>query len=225
MIGAKASTLITKVETELSQVSGLGTQLYSDDRILQLLNNTFMLVSRKLWWPELMQWNTYTLDGTTGRPTTATPYLEYQDIRAIFGFDRFRGLAALPRDIDPSFIAGNIPRFREGKDGTNDSIPFQIRPFTAQGTISVHGRVLPSQCASGGPGFVSTDTIPFDPLVLIYGSAFQYVVDDGSNPGSIDKFKMLFERALQTQIDSYNQEPIELDPRIIRTPYQWLELP
>jgi hypothetical protein len=216
--------LLAKVETELSQVSGYGTQTYGDDRILQLIWNTFQVCAKKVWWPHLMQWNQYALDGVTGKPTTAQKAVVFGDIRAVFppqaSSMRGRPLSRLPNDLNPFALVGAVARYIEGLDGvTNeDAKVFRVWPLTATGSVAVHERVIPAT-------FLPTDNVPFDDLALIYGACWQYFVDDGSNPRSEVKFQDLYNLRMKQLLDDYNNKPIELDPRISMTVDTWVELP
>lgn len=223
------SDLITTIETELSQVPGLGTQLYSDARVQQLITTCFKLYSQEAWWPEMMQWSYPVLDGVTGN-VTGLPFANYGDIRAVFpptnvGY-RGRPLPELSRDLNPQLILGNVPKFIEGKaisinpnTKLSNNDPLQIYPITSTGTLAIHGRVMPAL------PFKVTDDVSLDDLLITWAACWMYMVDDGSNPASIQKFEMLADKRLLQLKDTYNNKPIDLDPRIHRTVDTWAELP
>lgn len=225
-MSSTAGQLLTAIETELSQVSGFGTQLYSDDRILQLITNAFKDAVQEVWWPETMQWAYPVLDGVTGI-VRGLPFSNYGDIRAVFpptniGM-RGRPLPNMSMDLNPQLILGSVPKFIEGRattmtNGVANLDPLQVYPITSTGVLAIQGRVMPSL------PFAITDTVPFDDLMITYSAAWMYSVDDGSNPGSESKFERLMNRRMKLIKSSYNNKPIDLDPRIHRTVDSWTEL-
>jgi hypothetical protein len=63
----KAGDIVKAVIVELSQVPGIATQVYAADRILQYVQDAFLLEIEEIWWPQYMQYfGPVALDGTTG---------------------------------------------------------------------------------------------------------------------------------------------------------------
>ena len=65
-----------------------------------------------------------------------------------------------------------------------------------------------------------------DNQVLILGTCYDFLADDGSNPGAEDKFRNMFESRLRSLKNQYNNAPISLDPITDRTQsFQFVEIP
>lgn len=218
------SDLVTDVQRELSQVPGIGTQAYSEDYIVQLLTAGFKVVFREEFWPHLSEWFQKTLDGSTGQWSGAgVDVYVLQDVRCVYGpKDRYRPLPHLPRHINPYEIAGTTPRYVEGRNGASTGKPFRIWPLAATGTITFQARVMPDDEVFLSS---SSDEVPFDDLTLVYYAAWQYIENDGSNPGQAEKLKNMFEARLAQEKKNLANLPIDLDPRMAQSNSEWVELP
>lgn len=210
--------LITDVEKAIYQSAGPAVQLYSQDIIMQHLQDAFDHIFTKRWWPQFRAREVLTLDGVTGYPTTPLVNIKlYEDIRYVYPDIGSRPLSKLPLAINTlsnSFNNGTTARWIEG-DVNN---VFRVWPSTSVGQISVVGRSRPDP-------FIITDTVPLDATMLRHFAAWSYFTDDAANPSSADKHRGLFEtRLAQFEDDSFN-EPVMLDPCATRIPTEWNESP
>ena len=197
--------LITDVTNRLSMVPGVGAQLYADDRIALMLQHKFNVLFDEVFWHQFMVWETMTLDGTLGVVTTdlTDKIKRFEDIRAIFPDNSNSALPILATTINPFELAGTSPI---NYDGLNDATKvFQIWPKASTGNLIVHYRVKPDD-------FVSENEVKFDDEALILGSTYDYLEDDGTNPGATQKFQALFESRLRQLKNLRSQAPISLDP-------------
>lgn len=218
--------LIQRTITTLAQVPGSGTQLYSEDRIQELIQQVYTINSDKFWIPEQMNWLSAALDGTAGLPATDwTDINSYKDIRAIFFNTSQRPLPRLPSDMNPFTVTGTTGRFQEpiaraNEPSSTSTRLFRIWPLTATGTVRVHARLRNTNL------FRDPDNvIYFDDVALINGTAFMYSADDGANPGSVAKFQRLYDDRIVEIQDNLNRQPIILDPRSPTAGDQWTEWP
>src|SRR6185436_19648934 len=84
------SDIVNAVITELSQVPGIATQIYSAGRIQQHVQNALKLEMEELWWPDYMTYiGPIPLDTGTGKLTQdlvgpLATITEYRDIAAVF---------------------------------------------------------------------------------------------------------------------------------------------
>lgn len=210
--------LITDVEKALYQSAGPSVQLYSQDIIMQHLQDAFDHIFTKRWWPQFRKRETLTLDGVTGYTTTLPVYIKlYEDIRYVYPDTGSRPLSKLPLGINTlsnGFNNGSTARWVEG-DAANI---FRVWPAGSVGQVSVVGRARPDP-------FIITDTVPIDATLMRHFAAWSYFVDDSSNPDAAEKHRNLFETRLQQfESDSFN-EPIMLDQNSTRVPTEWNEAP
>ena len=210
--------LITEVEKALYQSAGPSVQLYSQDIIMQHLQDGFDHIFTKRWWPQFRARETLTLNGTTGYPTTPLVFIKYyEDIRYVYPAVGSRPLSKLPLAINTlsdQFNNGNVPRWIEG-DVTNI---FRVWPTGSTGQVSVVGRARPNP-------YVITDTVPMDSTLMKHFAAWAYFTDDSSNPDAAEKHRGLFETRLQQFEDDSFNEPIMLDANSVRIPTEWNESP
>jgi len=199
------STLISDVIIELSQVSGTAVQTYSEDRIARLLQQTFNLCFDKLWWPDYMEWKSYTLDGSTGLVTdTITDVTRYTDYRVFYPGTDHKPLRELPKNMNPYALSGTYPRYVSASATANKL--FQVWPTLSTGTIRAHARIRPTD-------FAATDVVKLDKDLLVYGAAMSYATSDGGNPPEAQLLLQKFQNRLKEVRASISQ-PVELDWRM-----------
>ena len=204
---ATFADLITRATRRLSMVPGLGTQIYAEDVIADIIQQRFNMLYKQAWWPQFMSWQTWTLDGTTGRVTdTITSLLKgdepFEDIRAIWptSSDTDVPLPRLPGDVVPTTLTGTEPYYYE-PDNTKI---FRILPTTATGTLELHVRTRPDD-------FTDDSTVDFNAEVLVFGACWDYVLDDGTNPEQAENFRMLYEGELHDYKARRNTDRVPLN--------------
>ena len=197
--------LVTRTEQRLSMVAGTSVQLYSEDRIAEMIQHKFDVLFIEAWWPQFMTWYTWTLDGTNGQVTVDVTNIikDYQDIRRIFPSGSNTPLTELGSTVNPLQLSGTTPMHFESDIATDKR--FHIWPKTATGNIIVHVRTKPAT-------FISSDEINFDEQALILGAAYDYAEDDGTNPGGTEKLQNLFEARVQQSQSQLNDAPLSLNP-------------
>ena len=218
MVDKTLGEIITRCQRELSQVPGLAVQIYAQDALADKIEAAYLFAfdDTNTKWKRFLTFADYTLDGTTGRAveTVSTLFKSYEHIHSVFPFaydtplDKWSGL------VNPNNISGSTPR-QVTRDNTN---VFRVFPLASTGKVTVVGRTqadLP---------FALNDTVPFDFLALTYFACWQYAIDDGSNPGAVEKFKALFDLRYKALRDAEQQEAVSLNPRRTKYPTQWEEL-
>jgi len=212
------SDLIQDTIDELAQVAGAGVQRYAEDLIASKLITTFDMVFDQLWWGGYMEWYQRTLDGTDGVVTEAlTDVNKFDDVRAVFIGNSDVQLTITSSTINPFIITGTTPRFiEELSEDTPDKI-IQFWPKTATGTVVVHARKHPVT-------FNPTDIVKIDRSLMKLGAAWQYLEDDGTNPGASEKEHNMFETRLSQLVKRHNSQPIILDPQTSVLPEEWTVL-
>ena len=218
MVDKTLGELITLCERELSQVPGQAVQLYAQDTLADKITSAYLFFfdDTKVRWKRFITFETYTLDGTTGRvtETVSDTFKEYSHIFSVFPEDWDTPLHMWTGLRNPNNIAGSVPS-QITSDNTN---VFRVFPLASTGQVTVVGRTqatLP---------FALDDTVPFDYLAILYFSCWQYALDDGSNPGAVEKFQALFDQRYKQLSNAEQQEGVALNPRSFKYPTRWEEL-
>ena len=60
--------------------------------------------------------------------------------------------------------------------------------------------------------FEPADIVPMDDQLLILGAAYDYLEDDGTNPGQTEKFRNYYNDRLRQLLSQENDEEIPLSP-------------
>ena len=181
--------IVTKVLQRLALVEGLDAQIYAEPRIQLAIQHKFDLIFREYWIPEYTTYQEpFLLDGTTGFVVDdlSSKIKDWRDIHSIFHENSHKPMPKAPmsvRDIDV-----NYPSIRPA--ATNPAKMFRVLPATTTGKVYITYRTKPDDFEEDG------DEIFIDTQLLLLGSCWDVLEDDGTNPGASDKFKMLFQDAL-----------------------------
>ena len=182
-----------------------------------MIQHKFDVMFEDVWWNQFMYWLDATLDGTTGvvtvdvsalttgSPPVAIPLVRFEDIHSIFPENSDRPLPRFPDFVNPDNVTGTTPRYIEAV-GDAQKI-FRILPLTADEPIKIHYRSMPDH-------FVTGETVNFDSQALVLGSAYDYLEDDGTNPGATEKMSNMFESRVRQLKKSRAWLPHKLDPRV-----------
>lgn len=181
--------IVTKVLQRLALVEGLDAQIYAEPRIQLAVQHKFDLIFREYWLPEYTTYQeVHTLDGLTGQITDSLQdkLNDWRDLHSVFWESSHRPLPLAPmtaRDIDiqyPSLrpLANNITKW------------FKILPPTTIGKVYITYRTKPVDFMK------DSDPIMLDTQLLLLGTCWDVLEDDGTNPGAADKFRILFQDAL-----------------------------
>jgi hypothetical protein len=181
--------LVTKVLQRLALVEGLDAQIYAEPRIQLAVQHKFDLIFREYWIPEYTTWQEpYTLDGVNGTITgdLTDKVNDFRDIHSVFWEGSHKPLAIAShaiRDVDI-----NYPSIRSY--ATNMTKMFKVMPVTTTGAVFVSYRTKPDDFEE------DSDQIFMDTQLLLLGTCWDVLEDDGTNPGASDKFRVLFQDAL-----------------------------
>jgi hypothetical protein len=201
------SQIIQSVIVRLSQVPGTSVQSYSEQRIAAMVQHKFDVLFDLEWWPQFNAWTTTSLDGVAGLPVADFTNVinRPQDIRAIY-VDTFpKPLPYLPAHLNPYTITGTRVRYIEFIN--TPAKVFRVWPATALvDNLHINYRTKPD-------AFISTDVVPFDAQALILGTTYDYAEDDGAVPGSIEKYKVMFDSRVEQLRLALHEAPIEVYDR------------
>ena len=209
--------LIQQVIRRIGQVTGSAVQTYAEDLVGDMIQHKFDVMFEEVWWNQFMYWLDGTLDGTTGVVTVdvstlTNPLVRFEDIHSIFSENSNRPLPRLPDFVNPDNVTGTTPRYIEAVG--NVQKVFRILPLTATKPIKIRYRSMPTHFAVG-------ETVDFDSQALVLGSAFDYLEDDGTNPGATEKLSRMFESRVRQLKKSRAWLPHKLDPRVEDSVDEW----
>lgn len=218
MIELTLEEILTRVQNDLYQAAGPSVQLYSESLLVQKISDAFVTLANdpEVRWKQFRIFNRYTLDGTTGRTTVPLNaiFKAFGDIYAIFPDKTNQPLTYIGTKDNPYMLTGSYPL-----KYIRDSIDIvRVIPNTAVGDIIVVGKSVVQ------PPFELSDTIPFDYIALGNYVCWQYSIDDGSNPGMAEKFRVLFESRYQAIKKEENTENIQLSGYSNPVPSRWEEV-
>ena len=181
--------IVTKVLQRLALVEGLDAQIYAEPRIQLAVQHKFDLLFREYWIPEYTTWQEeMTLDGASGVVTAdlSTRIKDFRDLHSVFHEGSYKPLPMAPLSTRDADI--NYPSIRQL--GTNPTKWFKILPTNTVGKVWISYRTKPDDFEEDG------DEIHMDTQLLLLGTCWDVLEDDGTNPGASDKFRVLFQDAL-----------------------------
>lgn len=208
MADLTVTELSQKIITRISQVPGTGVQLYSEDRIADMIQQRFDMIFYDYAWAQFQSmYLNATLDASTGVVTqNLAPYFKnYRDIDFVFWDQDINPLPEAPRRFNPATVTGTRGRFI--RPNPNPQKLFQLLPLASDGIVHVVGRLKPDN-------FEPSTVVPFDSLAMILGVTGDYLEDDASNPGAAEKFNMWFEQRIAQLKEVENGKDQPLDARL-----------
>lgn len=210
MAGTSIGDIVADVITEISQVPGVATQVYSQDRIRQFVQNAWLLEIEEMWWPQYRWTQTVAIDGGVLQDDLQGPisYIDdWADIQAVFPEGSNRKLRELPQSVNPTALVSGMQSWYIAPDYTFAHRPFRVYPSDSTGNVTVVARQMHSLP-------FTTDTVVYlDRLLLMYDACWMYTVDDGTVPAQVNKFQMLAGNRRKKMIAGQAQQPLQLDPR------------
>lgn len=208
------SDLVQRTVTRLSMVAGVAVQVYAEDRIAEMIWHKYKLVRDELWWDDLMDYVTLTQDDN-GRPVENVvrqlPQSPVGDEIVINAFSdiqfawspHVRGpLKAMSRRYNPS---GYMRQGRTMWIGADHEKVVRFYQFTPGLTMTLRVKRY-------YPYFQPDDVVPMDDQLMILGAAYDYLEDDGINPGQTEKFRNMFNERLARLKSEENEKEIPLSP-------------
>lgn len=200
----------------LGEVTGVGTQLYSEPRMIKDAGRAFNMLFKKHWWRNYTQWVTVTLDGVNGVITTTpfTQVLDFDDFAAVHRSGIASALPTLPEKMNPNTITGTTARFWSGlltSDVNYAGKKIKVYPVTATGDIDVRARYHP---LTAGSEWTGATVVDMDRDLLVFGTAYVALSGDDLNPtakidvqGMMDGRYKDIQNSLANQKTSYAENP------------------
>lgn len=208
------SALVQRVVTRLSMVPGVSVQVYAEDQIAEMIQHKFDTIRDMVWWDDMMTYVTVTQDAN-GRPVEnvvrqlpSVPVGDeivinkYSDIQLVWAPNKREPLPGIARRDNPSGVLRQGDTCYKLPDATK---VIRFAPFRPGITMNMRVKTFYGR-------FAADDIVPFDDQALILGAAYDYLEDDGTNPGQIDKFRVLYTSRMDQLLSAHNDEDIPLHP-------------
>ncbi len=210
-MGATIQQIMDDALTIVGEVSGSGTQQYSEDRLFRDAIRSFNLLFKKYHWEQYRQWFRVELDETTGKITT-------NDLRNVRDFEDFTSvhldgqqgkLPILPRSLNPYNMTGTRARYWTSLPATHDDFATKkliFYPLTAEGFINIQARVYPVEHPA--LDFTPDSRFELDRDMLVYGTAFMTLANDDLNPSGATVAKEMMEMRFRDIMGGLASHPI-----------------
>lgn len=175
---ATFGNLIQRTLTRVRLQGGLDVQTYAQPLIAEMLQHKFDVMFDRRFWKNLRKYTTLTLDGTNGLVTTdiSEDVKRFVDIQYVWPEQYNKPIPEVLGRVNADHVT--MVCFRPYGD---PSRVFQVLPKTLSGTVEICYRTKPD-------AFIETDEVPMDDQLLILGTAYDYVVDQGADRTQIEKF-------------------------------------
>lgn len=211
------TALIQRVIVRLRMVGGASVQLYAEDAIRDMLQETYNECRSIKWWDHLMSWQSRQLDGVTG--TITTPIIgaaeRFRDVQNVYFGNNSRPLPIMTQFVNPFRLNGTHPRFVEPLSMADDAageLLFRIWPLQSVTAVDkpIRARVRTD------PANIFDDVsvvVPFDAAALINGAAAKYAADDGTGGGTASTLSAVYRQRMSALEKQHDMATIELDSR------------
>jgi hypothetical protein len=202
------SQIVQRCVTRLGMAGGTGVQVYAEDIIAEMVQARFDEMFESTWWEDYMDTQTVALvaGGSTGLDLpTLWSLKKFTDIKHVYYTTNYYPLKLLPGRSNPNIYADSdaTPEYLYPKHGNE---VFQVLPYGTVGeSVTVVFRARPDN-------FLADDVVIMDAQALIYGTCYDYLADDASNPIAIEKFRNFYNERLEQLNSSRNEQDIDIMP-------------
>lgn len=209
---------ITQVARHMSLVDGQVSP-YSPDLIVSYLQGAHEFIKDEEDWQEMTLWYNRTLDGSTGKMTQTLPFKDWKKIKRVYHESFQTPLPMLSNYVNP--LASTLLLGYRGMSPTEDLTTGDNRYLIMFYPLTLAGRVLLH--VERDIEWTNPDAeLPIDWWLHVYHASWQYALDDGTNPGQVTKYELLFNRRLSQIRSKEGSRPVLLQPNQV-IPNDWFE--
>lgn len=179
--------IITRVEVELSLMGGVDVQTYAQPKLASKLQRAFNDAFDTRFWKDYRKSIDVVINTATGVSTTdlTAQILRFADIEYIWLPNVSDPLPEAPNSVNPSLI--QRPCFVPYNSAPAGR--FKILPVGTISSATISYRTKPAD-------FVDSDEVPFNEDWLVAAVCADYLVDEGANLKSAEKYM----KAAETQM-------------------------
>lgn len=213
---ATFSQIVQRCVTRLGMVGGTSVQVYAEDILGEMVQARFDEMFQSTWWDDYMVTETDVLIAgglPTDDPSVDWGLKKFTDIKHVYHKTRPSPLPRTPGRLNPIpyMEQDSSPAWIEPSSATI----FRILPYGTVGdSIAVVFRQKPDN-------FLPDDTVLMDDQALIYGACYDYLEDDGTNPGATEKMRNFYNERLEQLNANRNEQDISLIPTDGHVPDEW----
>jgi len=198
----------------LGEVTGVGTQLYSEPRMIKDAGRAFNMLFKKHWWPVYTYWVDAELNGIDGTilpPATFASVVDFDDFLAVHRDASAYALPTLLPTTNPKTLSGTTPMFWSSM--VNGEVDFntkkiRIFPVTSTGNIQVRARHHPLAL---GQEWAEDTVLALDRDLLVFGTAFVALSGDDLNPQAKADIQSMMDSKYRDIMNSLSNQKMAYD--------------
>lgn len=216
------ASILTRVEKRISMAAGVDVQTHAEDQLLEMLRHKYNILFDDIWWYDYLTLETFTLNGTTGliTGTVANKIRRFNDIHSVFLGGNGRPLPLLNIGSNPSLYVGeSIAPY--AADATK---VFKVYPIDRAEDVHVWYRTRISD-DEWDIAVAETTTINMDDELLILGTVYDFLIDDGSNPDAATKYEQQYGARFQQLVSMSMKHGLSKHGGNNGIPTQWNMVP
>lgn len=227
-MSATIREIVDDALTVVGEVSGAGTQVYSEDRMFDDTIRAFNLLFKKYHWEQFRQWFQLPLDGVLGIITTDAfvNVRDFEDFYSVHPDGQQNPLPVLPKRLNPYTLTGGTTLQYWGSlpitDGNYVNRRLQFWPKTATGIINVLARVYP---IANDAKWAWDSPIYLDKDMMVNGVAYMTLSSDDLNASAADAQRQMMEMRFKDIMSSLADKPIAVNGSSGVIPNQWFTPP
>lgn len=219
---ATVEQILTRVEKRISMAAGMDVQTHAEDQLLEMLRHKYTVLFDDIWWYDYLTLETFTLDGSTGLITgsVANKIRRFNDIHSVFLGGNSRPLPLLNIGSNPTLYIGESM----APYTTDATKMFKVYPIDRDDEVHVWYRTRLDDddwdIAEAG-----TTNINMDDELLILGTVYDFLIDDGSNPDAATKYEQQYGARFQQLVNMSMQQGFSKFSQSNGIPTQWNMVP
>lgn len=214
-------TLIARVEARIALAVGLDVQIVDEPRLLEMLRSKYNSLWDETWWIDYMTLAKYDLD-TNGLIIGDVTNLinRFVDIHSVFYNELADPIPILKFNLNPNhsrrpclapYTSDKTKMFRViGSSGSGSTTPASVN-------VWYRTRLRDDQWEQDN----DETEVNMDDEMLILGTVFEYLSDDGSNDTAAQKYQALFMERRKQMTKAEFQMPITKSNDRQAWPTEW----
>lgn len=189
---ATIEQLITRIESRLALAAGLDVQVGAEDRLIEALRHKYTILFDDFWHRRYMNFKSLPLDGVTGTVAVdlSADIKSFDDINGIYYDQDEKPMPQLDIGTNPASY-----RTRCVFPNSDPQKVFTVYPLDTTGTVYFWYRTKLGEDVWDTPLY--NTEINMDDELLILGTVYDFLVDDGSNQRAEQKFERMFNSRLK----------------------------
>lgn len=215
---ATIATLIERIEKRINLAAGIDVQTHGEEQMLEMLRHKYNTLFDTMWWYDYLTLETFTLDGSTGTITgdVTDKIRRFIDIHSVYLGGNSKPLPLLSIGSNPTlFTAEAIAPY------TSDATKmFKVWPFDRSDEVHVWYRTRMSD-DEWDIATAEDQNVNMDDELLITGTIYDYLVDDGSNDESAAKYERQYNARFEQLAKLSYQHGISKSDQSTSLPTQW----